>query len=83
MEGIICTKKGAQSAACIVCLGPAFGGEFYSVVGDGLVDVTVLYCKSVLAVSHHYASQEIGLFLLRSCYETSKYHSENVLLPSD
>jgi hypothetical protein len=41
VQCVICTEKGTQSSSSVVCLRPAFEGEFYAVVGDGLVDVTV------------------------------------------
>jgi hypothetical protein len=42
MEGIIRAEEGAEPSSSVVCLVPALGGEFYSVVGDGLVDIAVL-----------------------------------------
>jgi len=43
VEGVVWFKKGPQTATRILGLGPAFGGEFDAVVGDGLVDVAVFW----------------------------------------
>lgn len=42
MEGVGWEEEIAETASCVVGLGPAFLGEFYAVVRNGLVDVAVL-----------------------------------------
>ncbi len=46
MEGIICAEERAKSSSGVIGLVPALGGEFYSVVRDGLVDIAVLWRES-------------------------------------
>jgi hypothetical protein len=41
VEGIIGAEKVAQSTAGILSLSMSFGCEFHSMVGSGLVDITV------------------------------------------
>lgn len=41
VEGVVGAKEGAQSSPSFVGLSPAVLSELYSVVGDGLVDVSV------------------------------------------
>jgi hypothetical protein len=43
VEGVVCAKEGPQALSCVEGLRPAFGGELYAVVGDGLVDVAVFW----------------------------------------
>ena len=41
VQGVVCTQERAQALAGFMGLGTPFGGELYTVVGDGLVDVSV------------------------------------------
>ena len=41
MQGVVCAQEGAETAAGFVGLYPAVGGEFYTMVGDSLVDLSV------------------------------------------
>jgi hypothetical protein len=43
VKGVVGAEEGAQAMACLTGLRPAFCGEFYAVVGDGLVDVSVFW----------------------------------------
>jgi hypothetical protein len=48
VESVVGAEEGTKSSACLVGLCPAFRGELYSVVGDGLVDIAVSWTVSVL-----------------------------------
>ena len=43
VESIVCAEQSTKSSSCIKSLKFAFGGEFYSVIGDGLVDVSIFW----------------------------------------
>jgi hypothetical protein len=47
VKSIVCAEQSAESSSCIKSLKFAFGGEFYSVIGDGLVDVSIFWKGSV------------------------------------
>ncbi len=45
MEGIVRLEKLSEPVSGFVGLVPAVGGELYSVVWNGLVDIAVLCCE--------------------------------------
>lgn len=45
MEGVVWFEEGAEPAPSFVGLVPAIVGEFDTVIGDVLVDITVFYRK--------------------------------------
>lgn len=48
MERVVCAEEGAESSSGVVGLGPAFWCEFYAVVGDGLVDISVFLGEELI-----------------------------------
>lgn len=70
VEGVVGTEEGTEAATGLVGLGPAILGEFDSVIGDALVDFTVL-CK--------------GRGTSVRCQDATLVYttSSDVLLPSD
>jgi hypothetical protein len=59
VEGVVGLEKGAQAAASFVGLGPAFGGELDTVIGDVLMDVAVFW-ENISENAPHEISRSIA-----------------------